>query len=785
MENIIRHLDELIRAVSEGIHYSKIKKYDKTDSIFRYISGEFEKNVDLIKCVKDELLTQQYLEVVEEKNVYNIDFLKKICKIKEYILNNYQIDISLYCNENLELLLKKDKELYNSVLDDSITCGNDKRKYQIDWNRVFNISMMIETGKKEKINMCSFGNTWQEAILYAQSIKKDTDVCVIFGFGLGYHVQETAMMHPDMEIYVLESDIEQIRTVLNYRNISDILANEKIHIIYCSEILDYAKLLRDISEEYYDFKIDCKMWMPSIKAIENDELRELLEQYKVSFFSVDYFKDTLLQNFDKNILLNDDNIDEIRKNIENKTVILVAAGPSLESELKCLKRVLKSSERENICVICVGKISKRLFAQDIIPDYIAITDAKESTKWQTNGIENSGVPLLYLSTAAANVVCSYTGKRYIAYQNGFEKAEKMAEQKKDTLFDTGGSVATFIVDIALKFRCLRLVCIGLDLGYIGENSHALGIGKKIVNKKRLKMVESVGGGKICTSMSLDLYRKWIEKRISNEKNTDIINASHGVRIKGMKEKSLEEIFQKKYEVLAVIPARSGSKSVKDKNIRPIAGKPMIAYSIEHALKSPSIDRVIVSTDSRVYADIAEKFGAEVPFIRPAEYATDTALDIDVFKHALNFLKEKENYVPDIVVQLRPTYPIRDIQDIENMIKYLIEHPEADSVRCVAPAKEIPYKMWFMNEEGLLAPVMKDIPECYNMPRQQLPKVYYQNACIDVFRTTVVTEKNSMTGDIIAGYQMKENFDIDTEEDFLRASESINGDLENGIFRKKS
>ena len=87
MENIIRHLDELIRAVSEGIHYSKIKKYDKTDSIFRYISGEFEKNVDLIKCVKDELLTQQYLEVVEEKNVYIIDFLKKICKIKEYILN--------------------------------------------------------------------------------------------------------------------------------------------------------------------------------------------------------------------------------------------------------------------------------------------------------------------------------------------------------------------------------------------------------------------------------------------------------------------------------------------------------------------------------------------------------------------------------------------------------------------------------------------------------------------------------------------------------------------------
>lgn len=226
-------------------------------------------------------------------------------------------------------------------------------------------------------------------------------------------------------------------------------------------------------------------------------------------------------------------------------------------------------------------------------------------------------------------------------------------------------------------------------------------------------------------------------------------------------------MERKYEVLAVIPARSGSKSVIDKNIRLINGKPMIAYSIEHGLKSPSIDRVIVSTDSEIYAAIAKQYGAEVPFIRPAEYATDTALDLDVFKHALSYLKESENYVPDIVVQLRPTYPIRKIQDIENMIKYLKENPEVDSVRCIAPANEIPYKMWFMDENNILSPVMKEIPECYNMPRQQLPKVYYQNACIDVFRTSVVTQKNSMTGNVIAGYMMEENYDIDTEEDFIR------------------
>ena len=226
------------------------------------------------------------------------------------------------------------------------------------------------------------------------------------------------------------------------------------------------------------------------------------------------------------------------------------------------------------------------------------------------------------------------------------------------------------------------------------------------------------------------------------------------------------------EVLAIIPARSGSKSVKDKNIRPINGKPMIAYSVEHAIKAECIDRVIVSTDSEKYAEIAKKYGAEIPFIRPAEYAADTSLDIDVFFHALTFLKESEGYIPDLVVQLRPTYPIRKISDIENMVKYMKDNPDVDSIRCIAPAKEVAYKMWFKDDNNMLTPIMKDIPECYNMPRQQLPKIYYQNACIDVVRADVILNKHSMSGSRIAGYEMSDNFDIDTEEEFRAAEKYI-------------
>lgn len=224
----------------------------------------------------------------------------------------------------------------------------------------------------------------------------------------------------------------------------------------------------------------------------------------------------------------------------------------------------------------------------------------------------------------------------------------------------------------------------------------------------------------------------------------------------------------KPEVLAIIPARSGSKSVVDKNIRPIDGKPMIAYSIEHALSSSYITRVIVSTDSEKYADIAKAYGGEVPFIRPAEYATDTALDIDVFEHALTFLRDNEGYIPELVVQLRPTYPVRRITDIDNMIEQMLNDTTLDSIRCVAPAAEIPHKMWFFENEQIMVPVLSEPEECYNMPRQQLRKAYYQNACIDVIRSEVILEQHSMSGKKIAGYIMNENFDIDTEEDFYRA-----------------
>ena len=137
------------------------------------------------------------------------------------------------------------------------------------------------------------------------------------------------------------------------------------------------------------------------------------------------------------------------------------------------------------------------------------------------------------------------------------------------------------------------------------------------------------------------------------------------------------------KVLAIIPARGGSKSIAKKNILSFCGEPLLAYSIKIALECPSLDRVVVSSDDDKIIDIAQSYGAEVPFKRPKELAEDDTLDLPVFVHCLNFLYDHDGYEPDIIVQLRPTSPLRTIDMIEEGIRLLFDHPEADSVRSSA------------------------------------------------------------------------------------------------------
>ena len=226
------------------------------------------------------------------------------------------------------------------------------------------------------------------------------------------------------------------------------------------------------------------------------------------------------------------------------------------------------------------------------------------------------------------------------------------------------------------------------------------------------------------------------------------------------------------EILALIPARGGSKSIPRKNIRDFAGHPLLAYSVAAGLAAETVTRVIVSTDDDEIAEIARKYGAEVPFIRPGELAQDDTHDLPVFQHALQWLAENEEYHPDIVVQLRPTSPVRPPDCVDNAVKIILDNPEVDSVRGVVASGQNPFKMWKIEQDGRMQPLMvlNDIAEPFNAPRQHLPSTYWQTGHIDVIRTETILKKESMSGDVILPLVIDVLYtvDIDTQRDWERA-----------------
>lgn len=219
------------------------------------------------------------------------------------------------------------------------------------------------------------------------------------------------------------------------------------------------------------------------------------------------------------------------------------------------------------------------------------------------------------------------------------------------------------------------------------------------------------------------------------------------------------------KVLGLIPARGGSKSIPKKSIIDLAGFPMLAYSIAAGKMSKMIDRVIVSTDSMEIAEAGRKYGAEVPFLRPAEYAQDDSPDIEYIRHAIQWILSNEGEIPDLIVQLRPTTPFRDPEVIDCAINNFCENTQASSLRSAHQASESPFKWFLLSEDGFFKSLKENCSnDDANLPRQSFPEVYIPNGYVDIIRTKTVLEQNALYGNTMMGFVTKPCYEVDCPED---------------------
>jgi N-acylneuraminate cytidylyltransferase len=234
----------------------------------------------------------------------------------------------------------------------------------------------------------------------------------------------------------------------------------------------------------------------------------------------------------------------------------------------------------------------------------------------------------------------------------------------------------------------------------------------------------------------------------------------------------------KSNIVVLIPARSGSKGIINKNIKLYKGIPLLAHSIKISLESKYINEVYVSSDSEEYNNIAIQYGAKITPIRSKEISDDLSPDIDTFTHFINMYKNLGLEIPNIIIHLRPTYPNRTLELLNNTIEHFLNnYNKYDSLRTVVLIKKTPYKMYYIDDKNILIPFIKEhdsFKEPFNQARQNFPETYLHNGCIDIIKSNNIINNNLLSGKNILPYIMNENEidDIDDIYDFTISENKI-------------
>lgn len=361
---------------------------------------------------------------------------------------------------------------------------------------------------------------------------------IVIGLGFVYHINE--LLKRDVKnISIIITNLDIFKLAIENIDLSDILRSSKVKIY----LGNTPSLFKDAFLEASKLESNkLILHKTSIKAMDDDmeEIRYLLEEFKVKELSTKNINYDLEGNFEFNKVNYDEVVNKLFNKFNNKPIFLVSAGPSLDKN----KHLLKDIGDKGI-ILCVGRAVRVLLKEGVTPDFIIITDSSEDLyNSQLKGLDIE-VPIIVLSTCDKNVMKYYKGKKYIAFQNGFDKAEKLAKKLSIETIETGGSVATTGPDIAIRMGCNPIVFVGQDLAFSKGQTHSKDTYSKEVNHiSILRKIKDIEGNDIYTSKNLSIYLRWIENRIREEKDITFIDATEGgARIIGTKVINLIDVLE--------------------------------------------------------------------------------------------------------------------------------------------------------------------------------------------------------------------------------------------------
>ena len=453
--------------------------------------------------------------------------LPRLEQLVQELQQNVELGSYDFYSDNMQILEKKSSKALIAQINNA--SERPDCEYIPEYTASGHITIRV-TENNRSYYICGNNNPYRDAIYFVQgNIEPDKYKYVIFGAGMFFEAQALLMQRPDAELVVVEEDAFLLKLALAYHDLSELLSDDRISIECCG----YDSFIAEIGLE--DKCIFIRK--PAMRHIKKTNCRMAIERFFVKEMTIKEQAYVLEKEFRRNIRQNDiKSIDECAGRFKGKTVYLVAGGPSLNNSID----ILKNRECDSI-ILSVGTAVARLRKEGIQPDFAIVIDVSEAIYYQLNGcIDYEKTSLLYMISANSKAVASFSGKKYAIFQKGFNMAEDYAREHGFRLVNTGGSVSTTALDVCICLGCRKVICLGLDLAYTGNRTHAegtLGV-VDVTPKDDLPTVKNVYGEKVSTSYSLSSFHKWIENRIKDEHGVEFINITNGAYIQGMENRGI-------------------------------------------------------------------------------------------------------------------------------------------------------------------------------------------------------------------------------------------------------
>lgn len=499
---------------------------------------------DLFSILNEILMAQQAGDYVLLADLYELSLLPLLLSIQRSLIAQH----SFLCDDDRygrTLYLMKEKEdLYGNIWKLLQNCEEvsqiTEHGFHVEHTESGEFTLAYETmGVKHYLH--SNGRVYQEAALLAAGwYDLEKEEYVIYGLSLGYHIRALLEICGYSKVRIYESNLHIIKAAAAFGALEEILNDSRVTLIYDVDFKGLHHYLSNSSSESI-----LLVYYPSLYAISNRTEAEMLEDYFIKYSSMKGQQKFLDGNFKRNINLYDAPVDSLKDGFTNKDIYIVAAGPSLDYNIEHLIKMGRvKSFRDNSIILAVGTVFTKLLKLGLVPDYIVASDAKPNTYTQIGGQLDKLIPLIGLSTLYYKFFQEYSGKKYIVFQNHYDKSVSFANEHGLKLYETGGSVVTVALDIALRFSPKRVIFVGLDLAYTYGLRHASGTkANNSIEASNLIQVEDVFGKPVATGKNLNIYRKWIEQRILKETSIEVIDATEGgAYIKGTKRMTLKQIL---------------------------------------------------------------------------------------------------------------------------------------------------------------------------------------------------------------------------------------------------